>query len=346
MLTKAYGAQSPGAPLEPMEVERRELRPHDVLIDIKFSGICHSDIHQARAEWGRANFPMVPGHEIAGVISAVGSAVTKFKVGDHAGVGCFVDTCRECDNCQNGLDQYCSGHIAFTYNSHEADLTTPTYGGYAQSIVVDEKYTLRIPEKLRLDVAAPLLCAGITLYSPLRHWKVAPGMRVGIVGLGGLGHMGVKLARALGAEVTLISHSEHKKGDALALGADHFLLSSDRDQMKAAIKSLDLIINTVSVPLDIDSYLALLKSSGTMVMVGLPDKPLSINAFSLVSERRALAGSSIGSIEETQEMLEFCAEHGLGSDIEVIGADEINAAYERVINSDVRYRFVIDTSTL
>lgn len=346
MLTKAYGAQSPGAPLEPMEVERRELRPHDVLIDIKFSGICHSDIHQARAEWGRANFPMVPGHEIAGVISAVGSAVTKFKVGDHAGVGCFVDTCRECDNCQNGLDQYCSGHIAFTYNSHEADLTTPTYGGYAQSIVVDEKYTLRIPEKLRLDVAAPLLCAGITLYSPLRHWQVAPGMRVGIVGLGGLGHMGVKLARALGAEVTLISHSEHKKGDALALGADHFLLSSDRDQMKAAIKSLDLIINTVSVPLDIDSYLALLKSSGTMVMVGLPDKPLSINAFSLVSERRALAGSSIGSIEETQEMLEFCAEHGLGSDIEVIGADEINAAYERVINSDVRYRFVIDTSTL
>lgn len=346
MLTKAYGAQTPGALLTPMEVERRELGPHDVLIDIKYSGICHSDIHQAREEWGQGIFPMVPGHEIAGVITAIGSEVTKFQVGDHAGVGCFVDSCRTCASCERDLEQYCRGHIAFTFNGREADQSTPTYGGYAQAIVVDENYTLKIPTTLGLDVAAPLLCAGITLYSPLRHWNVGPGMHVGVIGLGGLGHMGVKIAHAMGAEVTLISHSAHKKDDALALGADHFLLSSDRDQMKAARYSMNLIVNTVSVNLDLDRYMSLLGLDGTMVMVGLPDKPMSLNAFTLTGARRSLAGSGIGGIKETQEMLDFCAEHGFGSDVEVISADQINEAYERVINSDVKYRFVIDASTL
>lgn len=346
MLTKAYGAQTPGALLTPMEIERRELEPHDVLIDIKFTGICHSDIHQVREEWGQGIFPMVPGHEIAGIITAIGSEVTKFQVGDHAGVGCFIDSCRKCASCERDLEQYCRGHVVFTYNGREADKSTPTYGGYAQAIVVDENYTLRIPKTLGLDVAAPLLCAGITLYSPLRHWNAGPGMHVGIVGLGGLGHMGVKIAHAMGAKVTLISHSEHKKDDALALGADHFLLSSDRDQMKAARYSMDLIINTVSVNLDLDRYMSLLGVDGTMVMVGLPDKPLSLHAFMLTGTRRSLAGSSIGGIKETQEMLEFCAEHGFGSDVEVISADQIDEAYERVINSDVKYRFVVDTSTL
>lgn len=346
MLTKAYGAQTPGALLTPMEIERRELGPHDVLIDIKFSGICHSDIHQAREEWGQGIFPMVPGHEIAGVITAVGSEVTKFQVGDHAGVGCFVDSCRNCASCDRDLEQYCTGHVAYTYNGREADQSTPTYGGYSQAVVVDENYTLRIPKTLGLDVAAPLLCAGITLYSPLRHWNVGPGMHVGVIGLGGLGHMGVKIAHAMGAEVTLISHSAHKKDDALALGADHFLLSSDRDQMKAARYSMNLIVNTVSVNLDLDRYMSLLGLDGTMVMVGLPDKPMSLNAFTLTGARRSLAGSGIGGIKETQEMLDFCAEHGFGSDVEVISADQINEAYERVINSDVKYRFVIDASTL
>lgn len=346
MLTKAYGAQTPGALLTPMEVERRELGPHDVLIDIKFSGICHSDIHQAREEWGQGIFPMVPGHEIAGVITAIGTEVTKFQVGDHAGVGCFVDSCRTCASCERNLEQYCRGHVAFTYNGREADKSTPTYGGYSQAIVVDENYALHIPKTLGLDVAAPLLCAGITLYSPLRHWNVGPGMHVGIIGLGGLGHMGVKIAHAMGAEVTLISHSEYKKDDALALGADHFLLSSDRDQMKAARYSMDLIINTVSVNLELDRYMSLLGIDGTMIMVGIPTEPLSLMAFTLTGTRRSLAGSSIGGIKETQEMLDFCAEHGFGSDVEVISADQINEAYERVINSDVKYRFVIDTSTL
>ena len=315
MLTKAYGAQTPGAPLTSMEVERRDLGPHDVLIDIKFSGICHSDIHQAREEWGQGIFPMVPGHEIAGVITAIGSEVTKFQVGDHAGVGCFVDSCRNCASCSQDLEQYCTGHVAYTYNGREADQSTPTYGGYSQAIVVDENYTLQIPKTLGLDVAAPLRCAGITLYSPLRHWNVGPGMHVGVIGLGGLGHMGVKIAHAMGAEVTLISHSAHKKDDALALGADHFLLSSDRDQMKAARYSMDLIINTVSVNLDLDRYMSLLGIDGTMVMVGLPDKPMSIHAFTLTGTRRSLAGSTIGGIKETQEMLDFCAEHVFGSDV-------------------------------
>ena len=346
METKAYAAATPGAPLEATTIERRDLGPHDILIDIKFAGICHSDIHQAREEWGQAIFPMVPGHEIAGVVSAVGSEVSKFTVGDHAGVGCFVDSCRECENCKQGLEQYCTGHLSVTYNGREADKETPTYGGYSQAIVVDENYALHIPENLALDIAAPLLCAGITLYSPLRQWGVGPGMKVGIVGLGGLGHMGVKIAHAMGADVTLISHSAHKEADARALGANHFLLSSDKGQMKAARYSFDLIINTVAVNIDVDQYLSLLKLDGTMVMVGIPTEPLSIRTFSMAMARRRVAASNIGGIAETQEMLDFCAEHGFGADIEIIDAQDINTAWERVINSDVKYRFVIDTSSM
>ena len=346
METKAYAVATPGAPLEATTIERRDLGPHDILIDTKFAGICHSDIHQAREEWGQAIFPMVPGHEIAGVVSAVGSEVTKFTVGDHAGVGCFVDSCRECENCKQGLEQYCTGHLSVTYNGREADKETPTYGGYSQAIVVDENYALHIPGTLALDIAAPLLCAGITLYSPLRQWGVGPGMKVGIVGLGGLGHMGVKIAHAMGADVTLISHSAHKEADARALGANNFLLSSDKGQMKAARYSFDLIINTVAVNIDVDQYLSLLKLDGTMVMVGIPPEPLSIRTFSMAMARRRVAASNIGGIAETQEMLDFCAEHGFGADIEIIDAQDINTAWERVINSDVKYRFVIDTSSM
>jgi len=346
METKAYAAATPGAPLEATTIERRDLGPHDILIDTKFAGICHSDIHQAREEWGQAIFPMVPGHEIAGVVSAVGSEVKKFAVGDHAGVGCFVDSCRECENCEQGLEQYCTGHLSVTYNGREADKETPTYGGYSQAIVVDENYALHIPGNLALDIAAPLLCAGITLYSPLRQWGAGPGMKVGIVGLGGLGHMGVKIAHAMGADVTLISHSAHKEADARALGATNFLLSSDKGQMKAARYTFDLIINTVAVNINVDQYLSLLKLDGTLVMVGIPTEPLSIRTFSMAMARRRVAASNIGGIAETQEMLDFCAEHGFGADIETIDAKDINTAWERVINSDVKYRFVIDTASM
>jgi uncharacterized zinc-type alcohol dehydrogenase-like protein len=342
----AYATSAPKAPLEPFVFSQREVGPHDILIDIKFAGICHSDIHQAREDWGSAIFPMVPGHEIAGVVSAVGSAVTKFKVGDHAGVGCFVDTCRVCANCLAGLEQYCLGHMVLTYNGVEADMQTPTYGGYSTHIVIDEGYALTIPPGLPLDIAAPLLCAGITLYSPLRYWQAGPGTRVGIMGLGGLGHMGVKIAHAMGAEVTLISHSPGKEEDARRLGADNFILSSDTKAMKAARNSLDLVINTVSADIELDHYLALIKLQGTMCVVGLPEKPLSIGAFALTGQRRSIAGSNIGGIAENQEMLNFCAEHGFGSDIEVIAVQQVNEAWERVLKSDVRYRFVIDTESL
>ncbi len=346
MITKSYAAPTAGAPLEPMEIERRNLRPHDILIDIKFTGICHTDIHQANEHWGQSIFPMVPGHEIAGVVTEVGSAVTKFAVGDHAGVGCFVDSCRECENCKAGLEQYCTGHMAVTYNGREADQQTPTYGGYSSAIVVDENYALMIPPSLGLDVAAPLMCAGISLYSPLHNWGAGPGVRVGIVGLGGLGHMGVKIAHAMGAEVTLISHSPNKEADALRLGADHFLLSTDKEAMKAARYSFDLIINTVAVKIDLDRYMSLLALDGTMVMVGIPEEALSLRTFTLIAGRRSLTGSNIGGIKETQEMLNFCAEHGFGSDVEIIDIKDVNTAWERVINSDVKYRFVIDASTL
>ncbi len=346
MKVSAYAAPSAGALLEPTTIERRDLRPHDILIDIKFCGICHTDIHQGREEWGQAIFPMVPGHEIAGVVTEVGSAVTKFAVGDHAGVGCFVDSCRECENCKAGLEQYCRGHMAVTYNGREADQQTPTYGGYSSAIVVDENYALTIPDSLGLDVAAPLMCAGISLYSPLHNWGAGPGVRVGIVGLGGLGHMGVKIAHAMGAEVTLISHSPNKEADALRLGADHFLLSTNKDAMKASRYSFDLIINTVAVQIDLDRYMSLLALDGTMVMVGIPEEALSLRTFTLIAGRRSLTGSNIGGIKETQEMLNFCAEHGFGSDVEIIDIKDVNTAWERVINSDVKYRFVIDVSTL
>ena len=344
MSTPAYAAMSAGAPLEPHTIERRELRPHDVLIDVKYSGVCHSDIHQAREEWFTSIFPMVPGHEIAGIVQEVGSEVTKFAPGDRVGVGVFVETCMECDNCKAGLENYCVKGFVPTYNGKDYSGEV-MYGGYSKAIVVDDHYVLRIPDNLELDVAAPLLCAGITTYSPLREWQAGPGKKVGIMGLGGLGHMGVKHAHAMGAEVTLISHSPSKEEDAKRLGADHFLLLTDRKAMKEQAMTFDLIVNTVSAPIDLDPAINLLKTDGTMAYVGLPDKPLQMNIFGLNSQRRRIAGSNIGGIPETQEMLDFCAEHDYASDIEVISADQINDAWERVVNSDVRYRFVIDAST-
>ncbi|WP_327184805.1 NAD(P)-dependent alcohol dehydrogenase [Streptomyces sp. NBC_01334] len=341
----AYAAPSAKAPLERTTIERRAVREFDVLIDIEFAGICHSDIHQAREGWGEAIFPMVPGHEIAGVVSEVGPGVTRFAVGDRVGVGCLVDSCRECDNCKAGLEQYCTGGSVGTYNAVGKD-GEPTYGGYAQKIVVDENYVVRIPDGLSLDVAAPLLCAGITTYSPLKHWNAGPGKKVAILGMGGLGHMGVKIAHALGAEVTVLSQSLRKKDDGLKLGADHYYATSDEKTFKELAGTFDLILSTVSAPLNLDAYLALLKTDGAFVNVGAPEEPVALNLFSVIGGRKTLAGSGIGGIQETQEMLDFCAEHGLGAEIELISADQINEAYERVLASDVRYRFVIDTSTI
>ncbi|MEU3483872.1 NAD(P)-dependent alcohol dehydrogenase [Streptomyces sp. NPDC033754] len=342
----AYAAPAANAPLERTTVPRRAVGEHDVLIEIKYAGICHSDIHQARDGWGEGIFPMVPGHEIAGFVAEVGSGVTKFRVGDRVGVGCFVDSCRECAYCLQGLEQYCSGTgMTGTYNALDKD-GEPTYGGYSTHIVVDENYTLRIPEGIALDEAAPLLCAGITLYSPLAHWQAGPGKKVAIVGLGGLGHMGVKIAHALGAEVTVLSQSLKKQEDGLKLGADHYYATSDPETFTKLAGTFDLIISTVSAPLDFGAYLSLVKTDGALVNVGAPEEPVALNLFSLIGGRKTLAGSMIGGIAETQEMLDFCAEHGLGAEIEVIGAEQINEAYERVIASDVRYRFVIDTSTI
>ncbi|MFD8300964.1 NAD(P)-dependent alcohol dehydrogenase [Streptomyces sp. NPDC059690] len=341
----AYAAPAAKAPLERTTIERREVRAFDVLIDIKFAGICHSDIHQAREGWGEAIFPMVPGHEIAGIVSEVGPGVTKFAVGDRVGVGCLVDSCRECDNCKAGLEQYCTGGGVGTYNAVGKD-GEPTYGGYSEKIVVDENYVVRIPDALSLDVAAPLLCAGITTYSPLRHWNAGPGKKVAILGMGGLGHMGVKIAHALGAEVTVLSQSLRKKEDGLKLGADHYYATSDENTFKELKGTFDLILSTVSAPLDLDAYLSLLRTDGAFVNVGAPEEPVKLNLFSVIGGRKTLAGSGIGGIRETQEMLDFCAEHGFGAEIELIGADQINEAYERVLSSDVRYRFVIDTSTI
>ncbi|MEU2244834.1 NAD(P)-dependent alcohol dehydrogenase [Streptomyces sp. NPDC018338] len=342
----AYAAPAANAPLERTTVPRRAVGEHDVLIEIKYAGICHSDIHQARDGWGEGIFPMVPGHEIAGFVAEVGSGVTKFRVGDRVGVGCFVDSCRECAYCLQGLEQYCSGTgMTGTYNALDKN-GEPTYGGYSTHIVVDENYTLRIPEGIALDEAAPLLCAGITLYSPLAHWQAGPGKKVAIVGLGGLGHMGVKIAHALGAEVTVLSQSLKKQEDGLKLGADHYYATSDPETFTKLAGTFDLIISTVSAPLDFGAYLSLVKTDGALVNVGAPEEPVALNLFSLIGGRKTLAGSMIGGIAETQEMLDFCAEHGLGAEIEVIGAEQINEAYERVIASDVRYRFVIDTSTI
>lgn len=341
----AYAAPTPGAPLVPTTIARRDLGPRDVLVDIQFAGICHSDIHQARDEWFSGLFPMVPGHEIAGIVSAVGSEVSRFAVGDRAGVGVFVDSCRECESCRAGLENYCSRGFVPTYNGREYD-GEKTYGGYSTGIVVHEDYVLRIPDALGLDEAAPLLCAGITTFSPLREFGAGPGVRVGVMGLGGLGHMGVKIAAAMGADVTLISHSPSKEEDGRRLGANHFLLGSDERAMKEARESLDLIVNTVSAPIDMDAALNLLKRDGTLVSVGLPDKPVSVSTFTLIAQRRRLAGSNIGGIRQTQEMLDFCAEHGLGADIETIRASEVNTAWDRVVQSAVRYRVVIDATTI
>ncbi|NEY32367.1 alcohol dehydrogenase catalytic domain-containing protein [Streptomyces sp. PRKS01-65] len=341
----AYAAPAAKAPLERTTIERREVGPHDVLIDIKFAGICHSDIHQAREGWGEAIFPMVPGHEIAGIVTEVGSAVTRFKVGDRAGVGCMVDSCRVCENCKAGQEQYCVEGNVPTYNGIGKD-GEPTYGGYSQKIVVDENYVLHIPEGLPLDAAAPLLCAGITLYSPLKRFGAGPGRKVAIVGLGGLGHMGVKIAHALGAEVTVLSQSLRKKDDGLKLGADHYYATSDPKTFEELAGTFDLIVSTVSAPLDFGAYLSLLKTHGTLANVGAPEEPVALNLFSVIGGGKSLAGSMIGGIAETQEMLDFCAAHGIGAEIELIAASEINEAYERVLASDVRYRFVIDAATI
>ncbi len=336
---------SPGAKFERSTVERRELRDRDVLIDIKYAGICHSDIHQAKEEWGRGTFPLVPGHEIAGVVAAVGPGVTKYAVGDRVGVGCFVDSCGECEACEAGEEQYCLKGAVPTYNGKGYDGET-TYGGYSQSVVVTEHFVVRIPEALPFDAAAPLLCAGITVYSPLRHWQAGPGTGVAVVGMGGLGHMAVKIAHALGAEVTVLSQTLSKETDGLRLGADHYYATGNTATFKTLRRSFELIINTVSANLPLDAYLGLLRLDGTMVNLGAPPESSSFSVFSLLGGRRSLAGSSVGGIRETQEMLDFCAEHGIASEIELIGADEVDEAYKRVLRSDVRYRFVIDIATL
>ena len=343
--TKGYAATAAKALLGPFSFDRREPREHDVAIDIKFCGICHSDIHQARDEWGGSTFPMVPGHEIAGVVTAVGNKVTKYKVGDKVGVGCFVDSCRKCPQCKEGLEQYCNVGMVLTYNGKDHE-GVPTFGGYSEKIVVDENYVLRIPDNLPLDAAAPLQCAGITLYSPLRHWGAGPGRKVAIIGLGGLGHMGVKLAHALGAEVTVLSQSLKKQADGKRLGADHFYATSDPATFTNLKKYFDLIICTVSAGIDWNQYLELLDIDGTMVVVGVPDQDVPVNASKLIMGRRSLAGSVIGSIRETQEMLDFCGKHDIACDIEIIPIQKVNEAYDRVVKSDVRYRFVIDMSSL
>ncbi|MCD9030509.1 NAD(P)-dependent alcohol dehydrogenase [Luteimonas sp. Y-2-2-4F] len=344
--TPAYAAPSARAPLAPLTIERRAPRERDVLIDILYCGVCHSDIHQARDEWGGSIFPMVPGHEIVGRVAAAGASVSKFAVGDVVGVGCFVDSCRECPQCRAGEEQYCDQGMTGTYNGRERDTGAPTYGGYSTRIVVDEDYVLRIPDGIPLERAAPLLCAGITTYSPLRHFGVKPGDTVAVVGLGGLGHMAVKLARAMGAEVTVLSTSPAKREDALALGANDFLSTREEGAFRANAGRFDFIVDTVSAQHDYNAYLGLLKVDGTMVLLGVPDAPTPLGAFPLIGRRRRLAGSMIGGIRETQEMLDFCAEHGVASDVEVIGIAEINQAYERMLAGDVRYRFVIDIASL
>jgi uncharacterized zinc-type alcohol dehydrogenase-like protein len=335
-----------GADLVPYQFDRRELGAHDVALDIAYSGICHSDIHQAREEWGDALFPMVPGHEIAGTVTKVGSAVTKFKVGDLIGVGVFVDSCRVCENCKAGLEQYCLDGMTGTYNSYERDGTTLAMGGYSNYFVVNEDYAVHIPSHLPLQGVAPLLCAGITLYSPIKHWNVGPGKKVAVMGLGGLGHMGVKFAVAMGADVTVLSHSPHKQADALAMGAHHFISTQDDAVFAAHEKKFDVILNTISAEIDINQYLSLLKLNGTLVVIGLPGKPYALQVGALLGARRSIGGSMIGGIAELQEMLDFCGKHNIVSDVEVIKPDYINAAYKRTVASDVKYRFVIDTSAL
>ncbi|MBI3845139.1 MAG: NAD(P)-dependent alcohol dehydrogenase [Planctomycetes bacterium] len=344
--TPAYAAPAVRAPLAPFSIDRREPGSYDVLIDILFCGVCHSDIHQVRDEWTGSTFPMVPGHEIIGRVKRIGDGVGKFNVGDIAGVGCFVDSCRECEYCRRGVEQFCDKTAAFTYNGTEMDRKTPTHGGYSTQIVVDERYVLRIPSGLALAAAAPLLCAGITTYSPLREWKCKKGDRVGVVGLGGLGHMAVKIAAAMGAEVTVLSTSPAKENDARRLGAHGFALTKSAGDFEKLAGRFHLVIDTISAPHDVNSYLLTLRALGTMVLVGLPGEPMPLAAAALVMASHRLAGSSIGGIAETQEMLDFCAAHKIVSDVEVIPIQKINEAYERMIKSDVKYRFVIDVASL
>lgn len=346
MLTvNAYAAPSATEPLVPVTIQRRDVGPKDVLITIRYAGICHSDIHTVRGEWGPMQYPLTVGHEIVGEVAEVGAEVSKHSVGDRVGVGCMVNSCRECENCLAGEEQYCLNGNVGTYASVDRDGTI-TQGGYSTHVVVDEDFVLKVPESIPYEAAAPLLCAGITTYSPLRHWNAGPGKRVAVIGLGGLGHMAVKLAHAMGAEVTVLSQSLRKKEDGLRMGADHYYATSDPATFTDLTRRFDLIINTVSAVVDLDAYVKLLRLNGTMVNVGAPPEALPIHVFSLFSNRTAFAGSSIGGIRETQEMLDFCAEHGIASDIELIAAEKINEAYARVLASDVRYRFVIDVSTI
>ncbi len=344
--TKAFAAQSPTSPLAESVIERRSPKPTDVQIDILYCGVCHSDLHTARNEWGGTKYPVVPGHEIVGRVSAVGGEVTKFKVGDLAGIGCMVDSCRECDNCKEGLEQYCANGMTGTYNSMEKDGSGITYGGYSKQILAHEDFVLHISKDQPLEGVAPLLCAGITTYSPLKHWNVTKGDKVGVVGLGGLGHMAVKLAASMGAEVTMLSHSPSKEKDAKKLGAHKFILTSDAAQAKSVAGYFDFILDTVSADHDYNLYLKMLKTNGVMVCVGVPSSPASIPAFNLIGGRKTIAGSLIGGLPETQEMLDYCAKHNIVSDVEVIKISEINEAYERMLKGDVKYRFVIDMATL
>lgn len=343
--TKGYATHNAEAKFGPFDFARRDLGSHDILIDVQYCGICHSDIHQARAEWEPmipSIYPMVPGHEIVGRVSQVGAEVTKFKEGDLAGIGCFVDSCRECAACKAGIEQYCIKGSALTYNSTEMDRKTPTYGGYSKHYVVDEKYGLKVNTQLDLSGVAPLLCAGITTYSPLKKWGAGPGKKVAVAGLGGLGHMGVKIAAAMGAEVTVLSTSPSKEKDARSLGAHKFLVTKDAEAVKGATGTFDLILDTISAQHDYNFYLSLLGLEGVMVVVGVPTEPIPLNAFSLIGGNKALAGSLIGGIPETQEMLDFCAKHNIVADVEVIDPSRIEEAYDRTVKSDVRYRFVID----
>ena len=345
MKTRGYAALSAKSNLVPFEFERRELGSHDVGFAIEYAGICHSDIHQVREEWGPALFPMVPGHEIVGTVTSVGATVKKFRVGDRIGVGVFIDSCRKCSNCTRGLQQYCLEGMTGTYNGYERNTQTIAYGGYSNNFVIDENYAVTVPTNLEMSGVAPLLCAGITLYSPIRHWKVGPGSKIAVMGLGGLGHMGVKFAAALGAEVTVYSHSSHKEADARNMGATDFVVTKGNEWHKPLRKRFDLILNTVSADIDLDPYLSTLATDGTLVIIGLPGKPYAINAGSMLDGRRSIAGSMIGGMPELQEMLNFCGEKNLLSDVEVIEADYINQAYERTVASDVKYRFVIDAKT-
>jgi alcohol dehydrogenase (NADP+) len=343
---KGYAAHSSTSPLRPFDFERRNLRPKDVLIDILYCGICHSDLHLVRNEWGRSNYPMVPGHEIVGRLIKTGKNAKRFKKGDLAAVGCFVDSCRKCPNCKDGLQQYCTGGLVLTYNSYEKDGKTITRGGYSTKIVVDEDYVLKVPPKLPLEKVAPLLCAGITTYSPLRYWEVGRGHRVAVLGLGGLGHMAVKFASAFGAKVTVLSGSPKKRRDAKRMGATDFVLTSDAEKMETLTGHFDFIIDTVSATHDFDFYLGLLRTNGVMICVGLPSGEEQLSPFNLVLGRRSIAGSLIGGLPETQEMLDYCGRHKIAADVEVIPIQQVNQAYDRMVKSDVRYRFVIDLASL